>query len=323
MLSRNAERVAASASDNEPAPESYVTTSLGAGVSEDNVMRASIPSVRPDGNANGSVEHPLASSGNPYEHPAVQSSPLRGSVRPSSARSKLSSRPLSAHARPLSAGPRHGGGGDTPLARLQSTRLRASVGPSMPPGLMRTPQLAEPCSTRRSLAGKFSTVGASHAWGDENGHIDRITFNPDVRASPPQNLYDLTKRSELHIAHLAPFRPPGSSLGGAERSPNKQAIRGLACLLALQGVWFGSDTFGPVGEAPVQAMRPESGGEQLRGMVGPAMAAGVYELAERVDVLLADCADVLQVSCHCGTATPLHDFVAVFRAGRHQASAVY
>jgi hypothetical protein len=58
-------------------------------------------------------------------------------------------------------------------------------------------------------------------------------------------------------------------------------------------------------------------------MVGPAMAAGLHELAERVDVLLADCADVLQVSCRCGTATPLHDFLAMFLAGRRNASAVH
>ena len=216
MLSRNAERVAASAFDNEPAPESYVATSLGAGVPEDNVMRASIPSVRPDDAGGLEHHHPPASnnsSSNPYEHPAVQSSPLRGSVRPSSARAKLpSARPLSAqHARPLSAGPRHGGGGggaggtssSTPLARPQSARLRASVGPSMPPGLMRNPLLAEEpssSSTRRSLAGKFSTVGASHAWGDDDGHhIDRITFNPDVRApsSPELGL------EERHVTQTA------------------------------------------------------------------------------------------------------------------------
>lgn len=44
----------------------------------------------------------------------------------------------------------------------------------------------------------------------------------------------------------------------------------------------------------MQALRAERGGGELRSLVAPAMHAAVAELAERVDALLADCADVLQ-----------------------------
>jgi hypothetical protein len=45
-------------------------------------------------------------------------------------------------------------------------------------------QQQQPATTRRSLAGRFS--GVVGAWGDSDGDIDRITFNPDVSPHAPQ-----------------------------------------------------------------------------------------------------------------------------------------